>query len=89
MICCRTCFFPELFFGPLYCVFIYIIAIPFFCIQGIIQKEADGKLVWHNFPIRVEDRHIHFLHLRNIKRDNNGNFYEATHLSGDVLICIL
>lgn len=33
--------------------------------------------------VRRLGNHIHFLHLRNTKRDKEGNFYEADHLGGD------
>ena len=31
----------------------------------------------------VADR-IHFVHLRNVKKDERGNFHESDHLDGDV-----
>ncbi|GEP98903.1 mannonate dehydratase [Chitinophaga cymbidii] len=37
-------------------------------LTGIIRRLGD---------------HIHFLHLRNTRRDNFGNFFEADHLDGD------
>lgn len=39
----------------------------------------------NNLPQMVKDlgAKIHFLHLRNVSKDEDGNFYEADHLGGD------
>lgn len=50
-----------------------------FC-TGSLGARADNDL-----PAMVKEfgSSIHFLHLRNVKRQSPGNFYEADHLDGD------
>ncbi len=49
--------------------------------SGSLGVRADNNLV---NMIKRFGRKINFVHLRNVKREANGSFHEATHLEGDL-----
>ena len=51
-----------------------------FCTGSLGASVSNNLSQWQNFF----SGRIHFIHLRNVSRDDDGNFYEADHLGGDV-----
>jgi len=47
---------------------------------GSFGARADNDLV---AMVKEFGSHIHFVHLRNIRREDDGSFYESEHLDGD------
>jgi len=47
---------------------------------GSYGARSDNDLVG---MVRKFGKHIHFVHLRNIRREEDGSFYESEHLDGD------
>lgn len=50
-----------------------------FC-TGSFGARKDNRLVE---MLQKHNQRVHFLHLRNTKMEDNGNFFEADHLAGD------